>query len=64
MRVQTDKLTLAQVTEQVHAALAKAYDVPDDRTSAAPFVGPSWGADVSKKALAGPDRLPAPGRRW
>jgi preprotein translocase subunit SecF len=51
IRVQTDKLTDKQ-TDQVKTALATAYKVQaDDITSS--FVGPSWGADVSKKAIQG-----------
>ena len=51
IRVQTAKLT-EQQSEQVETALAKAYAVPQDSISAS-FVGPSWGADVSRKAIQG-----------
>jgi preprotein translocase subunit SecF len=51
IRVQTDKLTDAQ-TDQVQAALAKAYNVPEANVAAS-FVGPSWGKDISQKALQG-----------
>jgi len=51
IRVQTEKLTEAQ-TDQVKTALAKAYKVPEDSINAS-FVGPSWGADVSRKAIQG-----------
>ena len=51
VRVQTDKLTDKQ-TDLVKTALATAYKVQaDDITSS--FVGPSWGQDVSKKAIQG-----------
>ena len=51
VRVQTATLTNDEV-EQVRDALATAYDVPvSDVTSS--FVGPSWGADVSSKAITG-----------
>ncbi|GAB3281593.1 protein translocase subunit SecF [Kineosporia babensis] len=51
VRVQTEKLTPAE-TEEVRAALAEAYDVPEgDITSS--FVGASWGSDVTKKAVQG-----------
>jgi len=51
LRVQTATLTPDEV-EQVRDALATAYDVPvADITSS--FVGPSWGADVSSKAITG-----------
>jgi preprotein translocase subunit SecF len=49
VRVQTDRLTLAQV-DQVKAALAQAYHVPENDITS-DFVGPSWGRDVSNKAL-------------
>ena len=51
VRVQTDKLTDKQ-TIAVDAALAKAYNVPVKDIGYS-FVGPSWGQDVSKKALQG-----------
>lgn len=51
IRVQTEKLTEDE-TEEVKDALAKAYDVPDTNINAS-FVGPSWGADVSNKAIQG-----------
>jgi preprotein translocase subunit SecF len=51
MRVRTEKLTYTQ-TAQVKTALAKAYGQPEDSVAAA-FVGPSWGSDVSQKALQG-----------
>jgi preprotein translocase subunit SecF len=51
IRVQTEKLT-DEETEEVKAALGKAYGVPDTQINAS-FVGPSWGADVSRKAIQG-----------
>jgi len=51
IRVQTATLTEKQ-SEQVKTALAKAYKVPENSINAA-FVGPSWGADVSRKAIQG-----------
>src|ERR671938_346750 len=49
IRVQTDRLSLAQV-DQVKGALAKAYHVSENDITSN-FVGPSWGRDVSNKAL-------------
>ncbi|MBI4939502.1 MAG: protein translocase subunit SecF [Actinobacteria bacterium] len=51
VRVQTDQLSDTE-TEEVQAALAKAYSVPETQVSSS-FVGPSWGADVTNKALTG-----------
>jgi preprotein translocase subunit SecF len=51
IRVQTEKLTEAE-SEEVKDALAKAYNVPETSINAS-FVGPSWGADVSRKAIQG-----------
>ncbi|GAA2730953.1 protein translocase subunit SecF [Pedococcus aerophilus] len=49
VRVQTEKLNDAEIRD-VQAALAKAFDVQANTISAS-FVGPSWGASVSQKAL-------------
>ena len=49
VRVQTDRLSLAQV-DQVKAVLAKAYKVSENDVTS-DFVGPSWGKDVSNKAI-------------
>ncbi|MPV37732.1 protein translocase subunit SecF [Georgenia subflava] len=49
LRVQTAELTNEQ-TSQVQDALAEAYDVPPEDV-AATFVGPTWGEDVTAKAL-------------
>ncbi len=51
IRVQTSKLTSAQ-TDQVATALAKAYGV-DTTAVTSSYVGPSWGQDVSRKAITG-----------
>ncbi len=51
VRVRTDQLDSEQ-TDDVRDALADAYEVPvTDVTSS--FVGPSWGEDVSQRALQG-----------
>jgi preprotein translocase subunit SecF len=51
LQVQTDTLDKQQ-SEDVAAALAKSFDVPaTDVTSS--FVGATWGADISKKAVQG-----------
>ena len=51
MRVQTDKLTDDQ-TLQIAESLAGAYGVSKSEVTST-FVGPTWGADVSKQALIG-----------
>jgi preprotein translocase subunit SecF len=51
IRVQTNQMSDIQ-TRQVSAALADAYHVPADQVSAA-FIGPSWGADVTRQSLWG-----------
>ena len=51
IRVQTDRLTADEVTE-VRDALAGAYDVTENDVTTA-FIGPSWGKDVSQKAITG-----------
>jgi preprotein translocase subunit SecF len=51
VRVQTDQLTPAQ-TERVTTALAAAFDVPETKITSS-FIGPSWGRDVTNKALTG-----------
>jgi preprotein translocase subunit SecF len=58
IRVQTSKFSDSKsegqdtITQRVSAALAKAYGVNDSDVSST-FIGPSWGADISKKALKG-----------
>ncbi len=49
VRVQTERLSDAE-SAQVRSGLAKTFGVTDDKVSAT-FVGPSWGASVSQKAL-------------
>lgn len=49
IRVQTSELTNEQTIE-VRAQLADAYGVPADDV-ASTFIGPTWGADVSGKAI-------------
>jgi preprotein translocase subunit SecF len=51
VRVQTSSLQESQVAD-VSTALAAAYDVPEANVTSS-FIGPSWGADVSQKALRG-----------
>jgi preprotein translocase subunit SecF len=51
VRVQTDQLTATE-TKQVTTALAQAYDVPQTEVASS-FIGPTWGADVSRQALQG-----------
>ncbi|MDP9222096.1 MAG: protein translocase subunit SecF, partial [Actinomycetota bacterium] len=58
IRVQTSKFSDSKsegqdtITQRVSTALAKAYGVSDSDVSST-FIGPSWGADISKKALKG-----------
>ena len=49
VRVQTEKLTDAE-SAKVRSALTEAFKVGTDDVSAT-FIGPSWGASVSQKAL-------------
>jgi preprotein translocase subunit SecF len=51
VRVQTDQMTSAQ-TQAVSDALASAYHVPKSEVTAS-FIGPSWGADVTRQSLWG-----------
>ncbi|GAA3821352.1 protein translocase subunit SecF [Cellulomonas soli] len=51
LRVQTAELTNDEV-EKVKAALAEAYGVSTDEVTSS-FIGPTWGQDVSQKALRG-----------
>jgi preprotein translocase subunit SecF len=51
VRVQTDQLSEEQ-TRQVADALAKAYGVPTTEV-ASTFIGPSWGADVTRQSIQG-----------
>ena len=51
VRVQTDQMT-PQDTNKVSAALAEAFKVPADEVTSS-FIGPSWGAEVTKQSLWG-----------
>jgi preprotein translocase subunit SecF len=51
LRVQTRELSNDQV-EQVSQALQKAFSVDSTQVTST-FIGPTWGADVSKKAVTG-----------
>ncbi|MDQ0373873.1 protein translocase subunit SecF [Cellulomonas humilata] len=51
VRIQTSTLTNDQVTE-VKNALAEAYEVPVENVTSS-FIGPSWGKDISQKAITG-----------
>ncbi|NEM90232.1 protein translocase subunit SecF [Galbitalea soli] len=51
VRVQTPQLTTAQ-TDQVTAALAKAYHVANpEKSITSSFIGASWGADITGQAV-------------
>jgi preprotein translocase subunit SecF len=51
LRVQTDQLT-GDETNEVRAALAEAYNVPESEITAS-FIGASWGSDVTGQAIRG-----------
>ncbi|MFE5671812.1 protein translocase subunit SecF [Agromyces sp. NPDC056523] len=51
VRVQTEQLEQAE-SQEITAALAEAYDVPESEVTSS-FIGPSWGADVTRQALIG-----------
>ncbi|GAA1506032.1 preprotein translocase subunit SecF [Agromyces terreus] len=51
IRVQTDQLSQAD-SLAVSKSLAAAYDVPQSEVTSS-FIGPSWGADVTRQALLG-----------
>lgn len=51
VRVQTDQMT-SDETQQVRQALSETYEVPIDEVTAS-FIGPSWGADVTRTSLWG-----------
>ena len=51
VRIQTSTLTNDEVTE-VKNALAEAYDVEVTSVTSS-FIGPSWGKDISQKAISG-----------
>ncbi len=49
IRVQTEQLSETQ-TQEVRELLAAAYDVEVEQVTAS-FIGPTWGADVSRQAI-------------
>jgi preprotein translocase subunit SecF len=51
IRVQTDQMT-AEETRDVSTALAEAYGVEESEVTTS-FIGPSWGADVTRQSLWG-----------
>lgn len=51
IRVQTDQMS-AEETRDVSTALAEAYGVPESEVTTS-FIGPSWGADVTRQSLWG-----------
>jgi preprotein translocase subunit SecF len=51
IRVQTNQMTAAE-TREVATALADAYNVDESEVTAS-FIGPSWGADVTRQSLWG-----------
>jgi len=51
VRVQTDQMT-SDETREVTAALADAYGVPESEVTSS-FIGPTWGADVTRQSLWG-----------
>ncbi|UOQ88994.1 protein translocase subunit SecF [Agromyces endophyticus] len=51
VRVQTDQLSQDE-SHDVTSALAEAYDVPESEVTSS-FIGPSWGADVTRQAVVG-----------
>jgi preprotein translocase subunit SecF len=51
VRVQTDQLTSGE-TREVTTALADVYDVAESEVTSS-FIGPSWGADVTRQSLWG-----------
>ncbi|GMA25874.1 protein-export membrane protein SecF [Luteimicrobium album] len=52
LQVRTGTLSKDE-TDQVKAALAKTFDVDPSKDVGAEFIGPTWGSDVSKKAVEG-----------
>jgi preprotein translocase subunit SecF len=51
VRVQTDQLSQEE-SREVTTALAEAYEIPESEVTSS-FIGPSWGADVTRQALVG-----------
>jgi preprotein translocase subunit SecF len=50
VRVQTEKFQSTTLTDKVKTALAREFNVGDDKITAN-IIGPSWGASVSQKAI-------------
>ena len=48
---QTEQLEQSE-SREITTALAEAYDVPESEVTSS-FIGPSWGADVTRQALIG-----------
>ena len=51
IRIQTEQLQDTE-SEAARLALAQAYNVPDSEVASS-FVGPNWGADVTRQAITG-----------
>ncbi|MBD7916807.1 protein translocase subunit SecF [Cellulomonas sp. Sa3CUA2] len=51
LRIQTAELTSEEVTEVTNSLIA-AFDVDEDQVTST-FIGPTWGQDVSQKAVTG-----------
>lgn len=51
IRVQTEQLEDVE-SEAARLALAKAYNLPDSEVASS-FIGPNWGADVTRQAITG-----------
>jgi preprotein translocase subunit SecF len=52
MRVQTSQLKDSDQSDAVASALAKAYNVPENRVTSS-FIGATWGADITATAVRG-----------
>jgi len=50
VRIETEKFQSSALTEKVKAALAREFNVGEDKITAN-TIGPSWGASVSQKAI-------------
>ena len=51
LRIQTEQLSDLE-SEEIRLALAEAYDVAPEAVASS-FIGPNWGADVTRQALIG-----------
>lgn len=51
VRVQTDQVA-SDESDAIRDALAAAYDVPVDQVTSS-FIGPTWGADITRQAIIG-----------